>query len=323
MCVIFIADRVRPTKEMVEKAFEKNKEGAGIAWREKGQVKWAKGLELDKISHLIQSVPLPFIAHFRIQTVGGVVPELTHPFQIDVMSSLALHGRTPGGLMFHNGTWHLWKDKLLDTAVKSGAKLPGGRWSDSRAMAFCAAIYGHGVLDMIDEKSVVMTPTDIEIYGNGWTRVNDVAVSNRLWEDVKYPTRASGEKSGTEPEAVKESENGKSGGASPQGTFRNDAEVVRHGENQPQGPQASAEAVRSGDGGAKESRTSERKISEICTVTNEKEAIDAIEWVRNLNPSEHRRSLRNPNSQEMGADTHERDRRAANARRGITHLGRI
>lgn len=182
MCVIFYADTDRPTPEMVEQAFDTNPDGGGVAWRDNGYVKWKKGLKLAEMQDLVASLPLPLVAHFRIPSCGGKYDVLCHPFPIDKRVSLDLEGQTKGYVLFHNGHWGKWKDTTLDAAAKRG-NLPIGRWSDSRAMAWMASIYGLGILELIDEKAVVFGPNDYEIFpGTGFSVVNGVWVSNTHWQ---------------------------------------------------------------------------------------------------------------------------------------------
>lgn len=200
MCVIFCTDDenpVRPTPEMVEQAFDHNGAGAGIAWRrggtldEKGQMHggeicWSKGLELPAIQTLVKNAPLPFVCHFRIPTVGGKRPDLCHPFPIHKSVPLYLEGTTPGYVLFHNGHWSSWKDMIVRAAISGNAPIPEGEWSDSRALAWIADICGLRVLEFVDEKVVAISPTDVEIFGNGWSKHQGVWVSNQLF----LPTRS-------------------------------------------------------------------------------------------------------------------------------------
>lgn len=182
MCVIFVADKVRPSADMIERGYETNPSGAGIAWREKGLVRWEKGLDLPDVQALAAKVPFPFVVHFRIPTCGGDRPSLCHPFPVDVNSSLALEGSTKGFVLFHNGHWNKWRESMLETLMRKGTKMPAGKWSDSRAMAWTAAHYDINVLELIEEKCVVLSPDAIEIFGNGWTQANDLWVSNTHWQ---------------------------------------------------------------------------------------------------------------------------------------------
>ena len=188
MCVISISETIRPTPEQVEKMFESNPSGAGIAWREidgNGPiVRWEKGLELEQIQKLCAEAPLPYVAHFRIPSCGGDSGALCHPFPVNKESSNALSGKTKDYVLFHNGHWGEWKRVMLDTALKTGKRLPVGKWSDSRAMAWAVAHYGIGFLDLIEEKVIVFGPEDYEVFpGTGWNKVVEgLWTSNSFWE---------------------------------------------------------------------------------------------------------------------------------------------
>lgn len=187
MCVIFIADQERPTEEMVRLAYETNPAGAGIAYREGGFVKWKKGLDLNDIQDMCKTVPMPFVAHFRIPTVGGRKDALCHPFPITKNVELALEGKTKDFVLFHNGHWNSWKHDTKEAAITTGTPIPPGRWSDTRAMAFNAYIFGLGILEFIDEKAVAFGPDKIEVFpGQGWVVKNKVWCSNTNWERTTH-----------------------------------------------------------------------------------------------------------------------------------------
>ena len=73
---------------------------------------------------------------------------------------------------------------MLDASIRGNGKLPIGKWSDSRAMAWMAAHYGIGMLEFIDEKAVVFGPTELELFGTGtWGKASEgIWVSNKAWE---------------------------------------------------------------------------------------------------------------------------------------------
>ena len=185
MCVIVIARTTRPAENMIEACYEANNAGAGIAWRDGGKVKWSKGLTVGEIQDLCKTVPLPYVAHFRIPTCGGPTKEMCHPFPIDPRTTLQLKGSTEGFVLFHNGHWADYKKVAFESAVKGKIKIPPGRWSDSRAMAWVASLYGLGALDFIDEKVCAFGPNqgDLQIYGNGWSTTEEgLLVSNEFWK---------------------------------------------------------------------------------------------------------------------------------------------
>jgi hypothetical protein len=133
------------------------------------------------VHELVEKLPLPFVVHFRIATVGGVTTELTHPFPVTETAN-AMSGRLRGGaVVFHNGHWQDWKDTLLRSLTADGhAKLPGGVWSDSRAMALLAYRHGTNVLKLIDagQRIVVFDRDGVTRHGRDWTKVDGLWLSN-------------------------------------------------------------------------------------------------------------------------------------------------
>ncbi len=196
MCVIFVVQGKRPTDEMVEKAWKKNDDGGGIAWREKVKtnagktellVRWDKGIEdVEEMKRYCREAPLPFIAHFRIASCGGVKQELTHPFPIDENVPEMLKGQTGGYVLFHNGHWAKWGDYSMDMTIHLNKKTPKGAWSDSRAMAWAAGNYGNEVLNFIGEKCVIFSPTDLELFRKDWDMVDGVLCSNKYFVETHY-----------------------------------------------------------------------------------------------------------------------------------------
>ena len=192
MCVIAICDEERVTDEQVEQMFDANDAGAGIAWRdsvkEKGVattvVRWQKGLDLEEVKKLCRDVPMPFTVHFRIPTEGGRTAALCHPFPVEKDVPLNIEGTTKGFVLFHNGHWSAWKNSSLEASVRSNTPVPSGKWSDTRAMAYHAAIYGPGILEFIEQKAVLFGTTRVEIFGpkGAWDRVGNIWVSNKSWE---------------------------------------------------------------------------------------------------------------------------------------------
>lgn len=185
MCVILIAPNDRPCPEMVEAAYLTNEKGAGAAWREDGRVHWKKGLlSLEEMQELAVNLPLPYVLHFRIPTCGGARKDLAHPFPIDPTLPNTLEGDTDGFVLFHNGHWTRWRESMLETVHNTSCKLPNGKWSDSRAMAWSASIYGLSYLDLLDEKYVAFGPNqeDIEVSTFGWTVVEGIWASNLGWQ---------------------------------------------------------------------------------------------------------------------------------------------
>lgn len=178
MCVIGVVlnDKNRMTAEMVEACHHANNQGMGVAWRlqdgpplpnDKSQkptwrVHWRKGItDFHEMQKMAAELPTPYVMHFRISSCGdnGRL-DLTHPFPVDYRVPLWLKGTTSGYVLFHNGSWSSWRDRLYNCAERApeGKKLPMGEWSDTRAMAYVTSFYGPGVLTLIDEKVVLFGP---------------------------------------------------------------------------------------------------------------------------------------------------------------------
>lgn len=336
MCVIMVATKTRLTEEMAEQAYRSNNAGAGIAWREEGFVRWEKGLDEKQITELCAQVPLPYVAHFRIPTSGGTMPALCHPFPIEKTVSLELSGKTKGLVLFHNGHWSDWKKLCLEAVVRKNTRLPDDRWSDSRAMAWFAAHYGLGSLDMIDEKCVVFGPDTMKFVqgGVGFSLINEVYCSNSHWqtgvrrgawkstdaddfcasdyyggryigniciEATCYKTKQPGTNYCAEhqPKPV-ENLVEKPGGASQEPSFCKDGEIIPGGEAEQETVQESKEEVRAG---AEEEETNTSLGKEM------------VKWVRTLNPKRHRT--------ETAIEEDVRLIRLADAKNGITRVGSL
>jgi hypothetical protein len=192
MCVIAIVrdTNLRPSRSEIDAMWAANPQGGGVAWREDGRVKWKKGLSLIEMHEQIANLPTPFVAHFRVASVGdGGVKWLTHPFPIQDGVPLDLEGTAQHSVLFHNGHWGRWESQSREWLGQAGGRIKvphgGGKWSDSRSMAFWAFHFGLGIFEGdpwgIREKVIVYSPEEIQIFGEGWKRYNGYIVSNDYW----------------------------------------------------------------------------------------------------------------------------------------------
>lgn len=194
MCVIAWIDTEarRPSAELVEAMFEKNPDGAGAAWREvqgdKVVVRWEKGLMkeagLARLKEIVAVAPIPFVIHTRIATIGGIKPNMTHPFPIDQRAQNTLSGTTDGAVLFHNGTWGDWDKEGRAVAVNTGIGIPVGKWSDSRALAWVCSILGNGFMEFLPaQKGIAFGPygEDIFVGAGGWEQVTDPTTGEKVW----------------------------------------------------------------------------------------------------------------------------------------------
>ena len=66
MCVILACpENVRPNEQTLRNCERANPHGAGVAWRESGEVWWMKGLDAAELSDLIGRIPGEIVIHFR------------------------------------------------------------------------------------------------------------------------------------------------------------------------------------------------------------------------------------------------------------------
>lgn len=189
MCVIFACEKESgfPKATDLKSAESMNPHGAGIAWiNEDNQVEFKKGLKAKDITHMIKrkQVSLPCIIHFRIGTSGGLSKALAHPFQICQDTNLALSG-IGKDVLFHNGIYSDWENKLKLTMSQVGIQIPKGKWSDSRFMALLASYHGLSILNLLeDQKIAVMTRKGIKKYGDGWPKVDGITCSNDYFKNT-------------------------------------------------------------------------------------------------------------------------------------------
>lgn len=157
MCLIIASPNgKRISREILEDAERTNSHGGGLAWFDQANktIQFRKGLELKDVESLFETdvKDQPWVVHFRINTVGGVCDELTHPFTIDKDASVASSGNA-SSVFFQNGTFNEWKQYLMNASARSGIKIPPLPWSDSRAIAFCLGVYGKHLLSLLDNSS--------------------------------------------------------------------------------------------------------------------------------------------------------------------------
>ena len=66
MCVILVCpENVRPDRATIDACHAANPHGAGVAWRENGEVRWSKGLDPDEVERLIGDLPGEIIISLR------------------------------------------------------------------------------------------------------------------------------------------------------------------------------------------------------------------------------------------------------------------
>ncbi|RYD61715.1 MAG: hypothetical protein EOP83_16370 [Verrucomicrobiaceae bacterium] len=164
---------MRPDREILAACHEANPHGAGVAWREDGEVRWSKGLDVDELENLIADLSGEIVIHFRWASVGGVTPKLCHPFPITACATTRLSGHARA-VLFHNGTWGRWRETLRRMPRH---RTPAGLLSDSRVAASVVDLCGMDVLDRLPGRWVIFDRDFTEIYGY-WREWRGMKVSN-------------------------------------------------------------------------------------------------------------------------------------------------
>lgn len=155
MCLVIASPSGKGiSKEILQDAAGTNRDGAGLAWLDNGKIQFRKGLTVDELQVLLENEAKDkvWVSHFRIATVGGVTPKLTHPFTIDERASIELSGEADS-VLFQNGTFNTWKEYLLQASAAGKLKIPEPPWSDTRAVAFLCHVYGKHLLSLLDNHS--------------------------------------------------------------------------------------------------------------------------------------------------------------------------
>ena len=183
MCVILICPGgVRPDRPTLEACHETNPHGAGVAWRQGGEVRWLKGLDVPALASLLPRLPGEVVVHFRWASVGDVAPALCHPFPVTRAATTRLSGRARA-VLFHNGTWTGWKDTLR---LMPGPRMEGPL-SDTRVAARLADLCGPEALARLPGRWVFFERGFTETYG-GWRRWRGMTASNLCF--VRTPFHA-------------------------------------------------------------------------------------------------------------------------------------
>lgn len=180
MCVIIIAPpKVRPGHATLEACAEANPHGGGIAWRAGGLVHYRKTDSVDEIHRIASQAKGEVVIHFRIASVGGVLPELRHPFPVTKRAGLA-DGGTAGAVLFQNGTWSGWRE-AVSNAVREGNREPAGPMSDARAAAWLTCLYGESYLSALEPSRWVLFAASGTVAHGRWHERGAFRFSNLHW----------------------------------------------------------------------------------------------------------------------------------------------
>lgn len=184
MCVILVAETKRLDAEMLTEANGANPDGLGMAWRKNGKMRYLKGADVAAVIKLAAEVPLPYIVHARLATVGGKTTQLAHPFPVTANPSLKLSG-SAAQVLFHNGHEGKWEE-YYKMALLSGKIRPlDGALSDTRVAAALLSTYGVKVFKMLfyGSKWVAFSPRSIHYMGKFVDLTPGIKASNDYFQD--------------------------------------------------------------------------------------------------------------------------------------------
>lgn len=194
MCLITIANQKRPTLEEMQKAHRTNSDGMGVAWRDGKHIRFIKGMEdVEAVHKLCSKLPMPFVIHYRMASVGSKSKELCHPFPLTTNVELVSKGKVDE-VLFHNGHMSDWKKPLALLAVSRNESLPDGEWSDTRSVAWIVARLGETYLAAMEGKWVHFSKNTCMMYGGGWDEEGkgEIYHSNSYWKSSGYVTNYCG-----------------------------------------------------------------------------------------------------------------------------------
>ncbi len=185
MCIILIAEKEKPSLEILEKCEQTNSHGIGIAWlNDNNLAEYRKNITLEKTYELTQSLELPFCVHMRLASCGGHSELLCHPFEVSKDSPLKLEGECEK-LLMHNGHVHGWEKFLAAKGIylEKDSKEP---MSDTRAIAMIIA-ENERFLSLLDGNFVLFDGPNhkIKMYGN-FTEENGIHFSNMHWKFIRH-----------------------------------------------------------------------------------------------------------------------------------------
>lgn len=179
MCVIITSPgrEERPSLRQLELCERANPHGSGLAWLEGRMVRYAKHATAREIHRHLRSVAGPVIVHFRIASVGGIRPELCHPFPVTHRAELRDSGRARA-VLFHNGTWREYSRVQQKLQLTFGRREPV---SDTRVAASVVARFGFDWLRGADYCRWAYMNGDGILRLGRWSKIGGCHYSNLHW----------------------------------------------------------------------------------------------------------------------------------------------
>jgi hypothetical protein len=192
MCVIAVS--LKGNKFLVDdlkKMWDANSHGAGDAWCDGSVVRVREGfMKFEKfIEFYEEEVPrgVMHAIHFRLRSAGELVPQLTHPFRVDVVDVQELE-YVADRVLFHNGTvadwWGMFWGVLSSLSEEDVKRVFSVEYlSDSYVVSLLVYRYGHEVLKFCDDTSKWLVFSSEPVFYGRWERDEKMgfAFSNLSW----------------------------------------------------------------------------------------------------------------------------------------------
>lgn len=180
MCVAVVVEADTPKPFELWQMDSHNPHGAGVAWCEGDIIRYRKGLTWKQVQDLGDSLPKPWLLHFRWATHGGKIARLTHPFPLGhkALSNFKLTGSAEA-VLIHNGTWSNYRKYVPGKFRKVDL-------SDTAIAAYVAGTKGEEILDEVSWATAVMRAagdgrTDVTLRGD-WETHDGNTYSNLYWQ---------------------------------------------------------------------------------------------------------------------------------------------
>jgi len=195
MCVIAISEEGKKiSRKDFRNMWESNSHGFGIAYyNEKDGLIYVKKGIIDEIEawKFYESIPqTPHIIHFRLASAGSRIPQLCHPFRVDLVDTQELEYKACA-VLFHNGTVADYKS-FIPIVIASLEPPEREKFfdvkdiSDTYLMSIMVRLFSHKILKFYaSSRWAVFTietgSPQIIIYGD-FKKYKDFYVSNLSWK---------------------------------------------------------------------------------------------------------------------------------------------
>jgi hypothetical protein len=183
MCVAAIINKP-VSKHHLECMDEDNPHGGGVAWVDRGKLRFKRGLHAADIFAMQEAgvLTFPYLLHFRWATHGDRIPQLTHPFPTGRRAFKGELEGTAREVLIHNGVWNDY-DEFFELVDRSVSWKTLKETSDTAVAAYFYAEFpdiGDEIPWAVATARVKNKAIDIRKHG-GWSEWEGNEYSNLTW----------------------------------------------------------------------------------------------------------------------------------------------